>query len=403
MASGHARMSWHHPVSAIVLVVVLAGCTASGATTAGSARPSEAPASTSPSEAAAVFPVEAFARLGDRPVSAALATELQQVLEKSAHGDGLTATVISPAGTWSGATGFAAGHRAMVPHDQMSIAHITQTLVAAQVMQLVEAGELNLDDRAARHLPAGLEFDTNGATIADLLSHRSGLADTLFGPGVWESLTTDPLHAWTPEEELATVGPTRSPAGQEWDFVGTNYLLLGMIVEHVTGRPLADVLHAGVLDGKGYERLIFQPDERPTEPMAMPLGAPASTLEANGGVLPSIARVTAERAEANMASDAPSLARWFRSFCAGQVVSPASLDEMTDFDKRSEFGLGIWDRRYEYGWGSGALGLTGVVENGYRTAAMCFQDPGLVVVVLANTDKHDVETTAGRLVRAARA
>jgi D-alanyl-D-alanine carboxypeptidase len=390
-------------ISAVVLVVVLAGCSATlgSAETSVSAFPSVAPVSTSPSSPADGFPTEAFARLDDKPVSDALAAEFQKVLERSAKGDGLTATVISPAGTWSGATGRAAGHRTMVPNDQMSIAHITQTLVAAQVMRLVEAGDLSLDDFAADRLPRRLGFDTNGATIAELLSHRSGLPDTLLGHGQWESLTTDPLHAWTPEEELATVPPRRAAPGRHWDFVGTNYLLLGMIIEHVTGRSVAEVMRSGVLDGDRYERLIYQPDERPTEPMAMPSGAPANTFKENGGSLPSIARVTAEKAEANMASDAPTLARWFRALCAGQIVSPASFDEMTDFEKRPEFGLGIWDRRSAYGPDSGALGLTGVVENGYRTGALCFQDPSVVVVVLANGEGHDVDTTIGDLWRAA--
>jgi hypothetical protein len=155
------------------------------------------------------------------------------------------------------------------------------------------------------------------------------------------------------------------------------------------------------LDGEGYARLIYQPDERPTEPMAMPSGVPADTFDEVGGSLPSLARVTAEAAEANMASDAVSLARWFRALCAGQIVSPASLDEMTDFEKWPEFALGIWDRRYDYGDGSGALGLTGEDDEGYTTAAMCFQDPGMVAVVLANAAGHDVGTTVGRLVDAA--
>jgi D-alanyl-D-alanine carboxypeptidase len=185
------------------------------------------------------------------------------------------------------------------------------------------------------------------------------------------------------------------------EFVGTNYLLLGLIVEQVTGRSVAEVLRSGVLSGDGYERLIFQPDERPTEPMAMPLGASADTFDENGGFLPSLARVTAEKAEANMASDSPSLARWWRALCAGEVVSAASLDEMTEFRERPEFGLGIWDRRPEYGYESGALGLVGLVEKGYRTAALCFQDPGIVVVVLANAEEHDTDTVAGSLVDAA--
>ncbi len=398
-------MRTHGRRFAIALVLTLAGCsptTPSGSETTASVEPSVAPvASASPSDAAEAFPTAVFAGLSDEPVSDELAAELQEVLDRSGNGHGLTATLITPQGTWSGATGFAAGDRAMVPNDQMSIAHITQTVMAAQVMQLVEAGELNLDDLAADRLPPGLRFDTNGASIADLLSHRSGFPDTLLGPKQWESLTTDPLHAWTPEEVLATVGPERTPVGQNWEFVGTNYVLLGVIIEQVTGRSVAEVLRRGVLDGDGYERLIYQPDERPTEPMAMPSGVAADTFDEVGGSLPSLARVTAENAEANMASDSPSLARWWRALCAGEVVSAASLNEMTDFLKRPEFGLGIWDRRSEYGYESGALGLVGLADEGYRTAALCFHDPGIVVVVLANAEKHDADTVANDLWQAA--
>ena len=116
------------------------GTTDTPATPTPSGEPSVAPSPASPSGPAEGFPIEAFAGLGDEPVSDALAAELQEVLDESADGDGLTATLITPQGTWTGATGFAARDRAMVPNDQMSIAHITQTIVAAQVMQLVEAG-----------------------------------------------------------------------------------------------------------------------------------------------------------------------------------------------------------------------------------------------------------------------
>jgi D-alanyl-D-alanine carboxypeptidase len=322
-----------------------------------------------------------------------LAAGLQAVLDASANGHGLTAAVISPAGIWNGASGLAAGDRAMVPNDQMSIASITKTVVAAQVMQLVEAGDLSL------------EFDTNGTRIVDLLSMRSGIHDAMTDDDeLREVVSSDPLHLWTLEELLATVPPERGPVGQQWEYVGINYLLLGAIIEHVTGRPVADVMRSGVLSGDGYERLIYQPDERPTDPMAMALGAPADTFDENGGYLPSLANATMFAAEGSMASDAMSLARWFRALCAGQVVSPASVDQMTDFERRPEYGLGIWDRRPEYGSDSGALGHTGLHREGYRTAALCFQDPGSVVVVLANTDEQiDVDTVAGNLWRTASA
>lgn len=390
-----------HPgrVAVSALIVTLAGCSPATPSRSESSRSVEATevpaASASPSEAAEAFPIETFISLSDEPVSDDLAAELQDVLDEAAKGDGLTAALISPTGTWVGATGFAAGDREMVPNDQMSIGQITETIVAAQVMQLVEQGRLSLHDLARDLIPRDLEFDTNGATIADLLSHRSGLPT---GPSSGK-IAADPLHAWTPEEVLATVGPASRPAGRRWEFSATNGFLLGLIIEHVTGRPLGEVLRRGVLGGDGFERLIFQPDERPTKPIAMPSGS-VGTVDQVGGSLPSLALVTADRAHGNMASDASSLARWFRALCGGQVVSAASLDEMTDFEERPEYGLGIWDRRYQYGVGSGALGLTGF-EEGYRTAALCFQDPGIVVVVLANVADHDVDTTAGNLAFAA--
>lgn len=129
-------------------------------------------------------------------------------------------------------------------------------------MQLVEAGELGLDDLAADRLPPDLEFDTNAATIENLLSMRSGISEYMADEDeLREVLLTDPLHVWTLEEKLATVAPERGPVGQAWEYTGTNYLLLGLIVEHVTGRPLAEVLRNGVLDSDDYERLIYQPDE----------------------------------------------------------------------------------------------------------------------------------------------
>jgi len=192
---------------------------------------------------------------------------------------------------------------------------------------------------------------------------------------------------------LATVGPRRGPVGQKFEYRGINYVLLGLIIEQVTGRPLADVLRSGVLAGGRYERLIYQPDERPTKPMAMPYGDA-------GGYLPSLASVTAFNAEGAMASDPISLARWWSSLCAGRVVSPASLSEMTDFEKRPEYGLGIIDRRDEYGWDSGAVGHTGLAF-GFTSAALCFQESGIVVVILANAHEYDVDSVAGELAQAA--
>jgi hypothetical protein len=100
------------------------------------------------------------------------------------------------------------------------------------------------------------------------------------------------------------------------------------------------VLRDGVLSIDGVERLIYlSTGEVPTEPMAMPDGESAEILEIGGGYLPSLAHVTSDGPGAAMASDSLFLARWWRAFCAGEIVSEASLTEMSTF--RDGYGLGL--------------------------------------------------------------
>jgi CubicO group peptidase (beta-lactamase class C family) len=171
-----------------------------------------APESTEPIEQASAFPIGTFARIGEDPVSEDLAAEFQDLLNDMAADGGMSATVMTPEGTWSGTAGKADGVRDVVVDDQFAIGSVTKSVVAAQIMQLVEAGDLSLDDLADEHLPADLDFDTNQATIRDLLSHRSGLRNTFFD-FIWDTLATDRQHVWTLSEVLELTGDPVRPAG----------------------------------------------------------------------------------------------------------------------------------------------------------------------------------------------
>jgi D-alanyl-D-alanine carboxypeptidase len=326
------------------------------------------------------FPIEAFAGISLDPVSDEMAAAFQTILNDVAGDAGVTATVMSPEGTWSGAAGTADGVRALQVDDQFAIASTTKSLVAAQVMQMVEAGELSLDDLATDHLPAVLDFDTNQATIRHLLGQRSGIPDYL--PVVNEKLVAEPLRLWTPAEVLELAPAHRTPVGDEFEYGNTNYVLLGLVIEQVRGRPIAEVLRDGVLGIDGVERLIYQPDEIPTEPMAMPYGESTDALEIGGGFLPSLA-LTSDGPAAAMASDSPSLARWWRAFCAGEIVSQASLTEMTTM--HDGYGLGLYEPDPP-----GTVGHGGEHE-GYMSLAGCLPERDAVVVVLSN---HLVDTSA---------
>lgn len=352
-------------------------------------------ASPSTSEPATALQTEVFARISQNPVSDEAAAEFQALLNDMAGGAGMAATVMTADGTWSGATGTADGTRPLQVDDQFAIASVTKSVVAAQVIQLVEAGELSLDDLATEHLPADLGYDTNQATIRQLLNHRSGLQDS--DKIILPTLGTDRQRVWTAAEVLELAGDPGWPAGSWFEYSNANYFLLGLIIEQVRGCPLAQVLRNGVLAIDGVERLIYQPDERPREPMAMPAGESTDALELGGGYLSSIAGVTSGGPAAAMASDSPSLGRWWRALCAGEIVSPASLTEMTTSvgaDYGLGYGLGLFNVAGGYGPSVGHAGE----DYGFASWAGCLPESGAVVVVLTNLVVDDIRGMARPLV-----
>lgn len=380
-------------VLALLAVLTLAGCSSESPDgPATPAAPSAKQTRETPAPAPETFPVRAFTDISADSVSDERAAELQAVLEEmsaDADGAGMSATVLSPAGSWSGAAGTAdASGRKVGVRDQFAIASVTKTIVATQVMQLVEAGELGLDDAAADHLPADLDFDSNGATIRHLLSHHSGIPDW-FDDAFKQELATEPGRSWRLAEVLATVDDRRLPAGETFEYADTNYNLLGLVVEQVRGRPLVEVLRAGVLGIDGIPRLVYQPHEAPSEPIAMPYAEPISALEARGGSLPSLADSTSAGAAGAIATDAASLAHWWQALCSGRLVSAESLTAMArdaDTGERIDrhgdgHGLGLTNMT---GWEGRSFGYGGY-NLGYLAWAACLPASGSVLVVLTNT------------------
>ena len=365
--------------------LVVVGCGAA-------ASPSPVPTPTAaptPTSTAAPFPIEAFTGISEDPVSGDLAAKLQSALNEFAGSDhfvkggGMVATVMSADGTWSGTVGKADDVRDLQIDDQFGIASITKSVIAAQVMLMVEAGELGLDDLAADHLPQDLKFDITGVTIRDLLSHRSGIPDDY--DALVGLLESNPVHVWTPAEVLEQVPTRQGVPGEQFEYSGTNYLLLGLVIEQLRGRPVAEVMRTGALAIDGIDRLVVQPNEKPTEPMAMPGGASRDILEARGGYIPSLASVSAFPFAGGIASDSISLARWWRAFCAGEIVSQATLTEMSAFDPDAPsfdgaYGLGLFNPAYGH---AAAIGHQGEML-GYMAWAACVPEEGAVIVVLTN-------------------
>ncbi len=301
---------------------------------------------------------------------------------------GITATVLAADGeAWSGAAGTADGVHPVEVRSQFSIASLTKTVIAAEVMRLSEKGLLGLSDPVSEHLPSNFHFDTNGATVENLLHMESGIPDpTWFGPS---GAKADPLRVWTPQEVLATVPAYRSIPGDHFVYEDANYMLLGLVIEATTGTSVAAALRSDVLADPRFASMVYQPAERPKGPLALPfLGGQArpNILEVGGGYLPTKAEASYANGSGCMASDSGALALWGYLLFGGQLVSEKSLLAMTDFGN-GFYGLGVYDQTKHGAWRGAdqAIGNGGWEDGGYSSVLAVLPNEGIVISVMTNT------------------
>lgn len=112
------------------------------------------------------------------------------------------------------------------------IASTTKAWAATAVMMLVQEGKLRVDQPIGELLP-NLPESWRGVQVRRLMSHTSGLSDVMVSPNTGELFSHDRDSALT----IAGAKPLDFPVGTQWSYNQTNYVLLGMIVERVTGTP----------------------------------------------------------------------------------------------------------------------------------------------------------------------
>src|SRR5437764_1224952 len=127
-------------------------------------------------------------------------------------------------------------------------------------MRLVEQRKIDLDAPIQRYLGTSA-VNANGATVRQVLGHRSGLADWV-NPATL--IAADPAHHWTTRELLAKVPAPATAPGSEYAQAGPNYFLIGLAIEHVTGMSLGDALRREVLHPVGASRIVQQGSGIPT-------------------------------------------------------------------------------------------------------------------------------------------
>ena len=267
---------------------------------------------------------------------------------------------------WTGAVGRQRdGATTLLPDEPLLIGSVTKTFVAAAILQLAEEGRLGLDDTLREHLP-GMSTISDKITIRQLLDHTSGLAD-VFNDTTRTGLEDHPEHAWTTAEVFKTLHAPWYPPGEGWAYANTNYFLLGLVIERITGASLADELQARLLGplGLSHTRVLSAAadDEGPLAP------AWATIFWASGA----------------MTASAADLAQWGDALYDGAVLSDASADAMIKLN-RDEYGLG--SQRIAVPGATG-FGHTGML-NTYTTILLYLPKQNVTVALLVNRTEVDL-------------
>ncbi|MFI9207403.1 serine hydrolase domain-containing protein [Streptomyces sp. NPDC053253] len=270
--------------------------------------------------------------------------------------------------SWTGTAGERKGN------DRYRVGSITKTFVATVLLQLQAEGRIDLDDPVEKWLPGvvqGNGHDGRKITVRQLLNHTSGVysvtsdpgfQEKIFGPGFLEHR----YDRWTPKQ-LVDIAMTHAPdfaPGTAWNYSNTNYVLAGMVIEKVTGRPY----------GKAVENRIIKPlklraTSVPGTDVRMPKpSSPAySTLSIDGGPNAQVHDVsklspTIASAAGEMISDSNDLQTFYRALLKGKLLPKAELREMTTTVAISPdlpeagYGLGLMKQKLSCGkeiWGHG--------------------------------------------------
>ncbi|OLF18490.1 serine hydrolase domain-containing protein [Actinophytocola xanthii] len=260
------------------------------------------------------------------------------------------------------------------------VASITKSFVATVVLQLVGERRLRLSDPVERWLP-GLVPGGSAITVRQLLNHTSGIFDITADPAWRAAFLADPGREWSAEELVAwaTSHPPTFPPGTDWSYSNTNYLLVGLIAEAATGRPLPRLVAERITRPLRLTDTFLATSPRVRPGHVHGYRPPALT---GGGYVDTVGwHPSAAGASGALVSTAPDLARFYRALLSGRLLSPALTRELLTTvpveERDGGYGLGIFfvDTRCGTVWGhSGSFpGYTSIAyqdRSGRRSAVL---------------------------------
>jgi len=216
--------------------------------------------------------------------------------------------------------------RLISPSDHFRIASVTKTFIATLTMLLSEEGKLELDTQVSELLTIGDYF--HGISVRHLLNHTSGLFNYFDDKYFQETIHKSPARIWKPHE-LVTIGTSHEPyckPGKSYNYSNTNYIILGLLIESVTGNKLRIELEKRILNPLGLSGTYF-PENDPSLPEHHIKGYVLSP-ESGDYVDHTFLNPSFSWAAGGMVSNVYDMCRWALALGRGELLSDRSRSEM---------------------------------------------------------------------------
>ena len=251
--------------------------------------------------------------------------------------------------TWQGASGYSIcgmtpGQPAStaLPESKFRVGSITKTMVATCILKLEENGLLNTEDPIDNYLRATLVNDTINSSstlkIRHLLNHTSGIANSADNPTCQSDVLSNPLGTHSIEEAIycGTSQGEVFPPEFAWGYSNTNYSILAMIIEEVSGLSYENFLAQNIIDP-----LNLTNTEIPTTPQIN--GSHMGCYWNIGSWIDlTIIHSSTYTGWADVVSNADDLNVFYKNLLDGNLISQASLTKMkTIYPGSFDYGFGL--------------------------------------------------------------
>lgn len=273
--------------------------------------------------------------------------------------------------------------------DKVRIASITKTFVATVILQLVDEGRLSLDDKLDQFVPVVPNSDD--ITIRELCNMSSGVYNITDDPGFMHDYFNEPLKKWTPQEiiDIVIAHEPAFPPGAEGKYCDTNYILLGMIIEQVTGKTVEEEIQTRIIEPLGLTNTSF-----PTKPAMTGEYSHGYMDDHEPGELKDATLIDPSCcwAAGAMISNLYDLRIWAKALAEGDLLSETTQQERLNWISiggHAQYGLGILNL-------NGLIGHNGTIL-GYNSVMFYIPSKGATVIVLANKCNEDGNQPAAEI------